>query len=90
MYVSRLEWDDYRVEHIARHNVEPDEVWEVCEDPLHLARRHGNNRYLVYGQTADGRYLFVVLEHFQGTVYKPITARDMTVREKRNFRRHQK
>ena len=38
MYVSRLEWDDYRVEHIARHNVEPYEVWEVCEDPLHLAR----------------------------------------------------
>ena len=58
--------------------VEPYEVWEVCEDPLHLARRHGNNRYLVYGQTADGRYLFVVLEYIQGTVYKPITARDMT------------
>ena len=38
MYVSRLEWDDYRVEHIARHNVESYEVWEVCEDPLHLAR----------------------------------------------------
>ena len=83
MYVSRLEWDDYRVEHIARHNVEPYEVWEVCEDPLHLARRHGNNRYLVYGQTADGR---IVLEYIQGTVYKPI----MTVREKRNFRRHPK
>ena len=76
MYVSRLEWDDYRVEHIARHTVEPYEVWEVCEDPLHLARRHGNNRYLVYGQTADGRYLFVVLEYIQGTVYKPITARN--------------
>ena len=43
MYVSRLEWDDYRVEHIARHNVAPYEVWEVCEDPLHLACRHGNN-----------------------------------------------
>ncbi len=76
MYVSRLEWDDYRVEHIARHNVESYEVWEVCEDPLHLARCQGHNRYLVYGQTADGRYLFVVLEHIQGTVYKPITARN--------------
>ncbi len=65
-------------------------MWEVCEDPLHLARRQGINRYLVYGQTTNGRYLFLVLEHFQGTVYKPITARDMTVREKRNFGRHQK
>ncbi len=90
MYVSRLEWDDYRIEHIARHNVEPYEVWEVCEDPLHLARRQGANRYLVYGQTLVGRYLFVVLEYVQGSVYKPITARNMTNREKRNFRRLRK
>lgn len=33
------------------------------------------------GRPANGRYLFVVLEHFKGTVYKPITARDMTDRE---------
>ena len=90
MYISGLEWDDYRVEHIARHNVDPDEVWEVCEDPHHLARRHGHNRYLVYGQITDGRYLFAVLEHIRGTVYKTITARDMTTHEKRNFRRHRK
>ena len=90
MYISRLEWDDYRVAHIARHNIEPDEVWDVCEDPRHLARRHGHNRYLVYGQTTNGRYLFVVLEGIGGTTYKPITARDMTAHEKRNFRRHRK
>ncbi len=90
MYVSRLEWDDYRIEHIARHNVEPYEVWEVCEDSLHLARRQGTNRYLLYGQTIVGRYLFVVLEHVQGSIYKPITARNMTDREKRNFRRLRK
>jgi uncharacterized protein len=87
MLISQLEWDDYRVEHVARHNVEPDEVWEVCEDPLHLAHREGHNRYRLYGQTAGGRYLFVVLEHSRGTVYKPITARDMTGAEKRGYRR---
>ena len=87
MRISRLEWDDYRVEHIARHGVGPHEVWEVCEDSLHLARREGRDRYRLYGQTADGRYLFVVLEHVGGTVYKPITARDMTDGEKRNYRR---
>lgn len=51
MFISRLDWDDYRIEHIARHDVEPDEVWEVCEDPFHLARRQGHNRYRLYGQT---------------------------------------
>ena len=90
MFIGRLDWDNYRVEHIAKHDVIPSEVWEVCEDPLHLARRQGRNRYRLYGQTANGRYLFVVLEHVERTFYKPITARDMTDREKRNFRRHRK
>jgi len=87
MHIGHLEWDDYRVEHIALHDVEPSEVEQVCQDPLHLAHREGRNRYRLYGQTASGRYLFVVLEHTQGTVYKPITARDMTEGEKRGYRR---
>ena len=90
MYIGRLLWDDYRVDHIAQHDVEPDEVWEVCLDPLHLAHREGRRRYRLYGHTADGRYLFVVLEHIEHTVYKPITARDMTDGEKRGYRRLRK
>lgn len=90
MYISELDWDDYRIDHIANHDVEPDEVWEACEDPFHLARRQGRNRYRLYGQSRDGRYLFAVLEHIEDSVYKPITARDMTDREKRSFRRLRK
>jgi uncharacterized DUF497 family protein len=90
MYIEELDWDDYRIEHVARHHVEPFEVWEVCEDTLHLAHREGRNRYRLYGQTASGRYLFVVLEHIEGRLYKPITARDMTPGEKRNYRRLRK
>lgn len=90
MYVSRLDWDEECIEHIARHDVEPDEVQEVCEASSHLARREGRNRYRVYGQTENGRYLFVVLERIKDGDYKPITARDMTDREKRNFRRHRR
>jgi len=90
MRITKLEWDDYRLDHIALHDVEPEEVWEVCEDPFHLARREGHNRYRLYGQTADGRYLFVVLEHIESTIYKPITARDMIEGEKQNFRRLRK
>ncbi len=87
MYISRLEWDEYRIDHIALHGVEPDEVWEVCADPFLLGRRQGANRYRLYGQTENGRYLFVVIESRYGAVYKPITARDMTEAEKRAFRR---
>jgi len=35
--IDSLEWDNYREEHVARHNVEPEEVWEICRDALHLA-----------------------------------------------------
>ena len=87
MRIDRLSWDEYRVEHIARHGIEPDEVEEVCNDPLHLAHRECNDRYRVYGRTASGRYLFVVLEHIGGAAYRPITARDMMDGEKRGFRR---
>lgn len=87
MYISRLEWDEYRIDPIALHGVEPDEVWEVCADPFLLGRRQGANRYRMYGQSEDGRYPFVVLEQVQDTVYKPIIAWDMTDRERQNFRR---
>jgi uncharacterized DUF497 family protein len=87
MHIGRLDWDEYRVDHIATHDVSPDEVWEVCCDPFHLAHREGQQRYRLYGQTSDGRFLFVVLEHLNGVTYKPITARDMTDGEKRSYRR---
>ena len=90
MFIRRLLWDDYRIEHIAQHDVDLDEVWEVCEDPLHVAHREGRNRYRLYGQTVDGRYLFVVLERVEASLFRPITARDMTDAEKRNFRRLRK
>ena len=90
MRITKLDWDDYRIDHIDQHGVELEEVWEICEDQLHLARRQGLNRYRLYGQTAEGRYLFVVLEHVEDTIFKPITARDMTKGEKQNFRRLRK
>ncbi len=90
MYINNLDWDDYRIKHINRHNVEPHEVWEVCEYPLHLAHREGRNRYRLYGQTVEGRYLFIVLEQVEKMVYKPITARNMTDNEKQNYRRLRK
>jgi hypothetical protein len=90
MRISRLEWNDDRFEHIVQHDVVPAEVWEACQDPLHIARREGRNRYRLYGQTADGRYLFVVLEQLEAATYIPITARDMSDAEKRNFRRIRK
>lgn len=58
-------------------------------DLLHLVRREGRTRYRLYGETPDGRDLFVVLAKVEDTVYKPIVTRDMTETEKRHYRRLQ-
>ncbi len=59
MLFNSFEWDEGNIEHILRHNVVPDEVEEACINKPHV-RRTADKRYLVYGVTYNGRYLFVV------------------------------
>ena len=92
MRIDELIWDEWNVEHIARHGIEVAEVEEVCDRGRHIARRaadqpYGQTRYRLYGQTYDGRYLFVVLDKIDGGRFYPVTAREMTAREKKRFRR---
>lgn len=82
--ISRLEWDDANVEHIAKHGVSPEEVEEVCYSrPLFMRSR--DEIWLAYGQTFGGRYLFVVLGLREEGVARCITARTMTDKERRLY-----
>jgi uncharacterized DUF497 family protein len=76
-----FEWDNANIEHILEHNVIPDEVEEVCVNKPHL-RKTAEERYLVYGVFDNGRYLFIVGINKGRGVFRTITARDMTAREK--------
>lgn len=83
-----VEISEEREEHIWRHQVRPDEVEDAClndEEPP-LIRRARNGQYLVFGQTAAGRYLFIVLVPIAEGVFQLVTARDMESRERRYFR----
>lgn len=86
MKVLELQWDESNVEHIGRHGIAPSEVEDVCFGE-HVAIRGEHHRYVLYGQTDDGRYLKVVLQRQQGNVFRPITAFEMTERQKRAFRK---
>ena len=86
MRFDRLLWDDWNVEHIARHEVTPEEVEQVCRFKPKI-RRGRCGRYLVLGRTAEGRYLLVVLSPKDGGKMKPITARDMDDKERRLYQR---
>lgn len=82
MRILDCEWDDWNVEHIRDHEVEPYEVKEVFMNRP-LIRKGREGKYLAYGQSDSGRYLTVVFAHrVQGRAY-PITARDSNWKERR-------
>jgi uncharacterized DUF497 family protein len=93
--IRSLDWRPDRVEHIAKHDVTPDEVEEVFEDRRKLVVKAGpaernpdETIYRVYGRTEAGRYLFVALLLYEdGEEALPLTARDMTYKEKSRYRR---
>ncbi len=86
MLFKAFEWDDGNFEHILRHNVIPDEVEEACANKPHI-RKTIEERYLVYGVTDSGRYLFIVGINKGRGIFRAITARDMTEREKSLYKR---
>jgi uncharacterized protein len=90
MTIHEFVWPEDRVEHIAQHGVTPEEVEDVCFGrPLVLcARSRGQNPvYQVLGQTRAGRYLMSVVIGFPEGKGYPVTARPMTDKEQRRFKR---
>lgn len=85
MIIRKLIWDEWNIDHIARHNVEPEEVEEVCKSK-NLFTRGRNGSYKVIGQTDDGRYLAIILSPRPGGRFYPITARSADDKEKRRFK----
>lgn len=72
--VRKLIWDTWNISHIARHDVVPEEVEQVCHiDPVVQKGKKG--RLLVFGPTAKQRMLVVILDSEQEKgVYYPVTA----------------
>lgn len=83
-------WKDHIIEKIIQsHGVTPEEVEEVIFEGQCEVRKHTVNRYFIFGQTLSGRFLFIVIEEESEKIFVPITARDMTDKEKRAFRKRQ-
>ncbi len=87
MKIEKVSWDQETVDHISNHLVSPEEVEEALfndsDTPVLMRGREG--KYLAYGKTHGGRFLFIVwASKYKKT--KIITARDMTEKEKRFYR----
>ena len=87
MRIHKFQWDEdeWNVEHIAKHGVMPEE----CNDVLHCNYKlfkGKSNTHVILVQNSDGRYLFIVIKYLGGGVARPITARDMTAKERKRYK----
>lgn len=84
MKIIAFLWDEANVGHIASHGVRPWEVEQVFRYEPRV--RHARaDRYLALGVSEAGRHLVVVFRYVGRGIVRAITARDMTVKERRLY-----
>jgi uncharacterized protein len=87
--IDTVIWDQANTEHIARHNVSRQEIDDVLLGeikPTYFATIQ-DRRLLVFGITAGGRHLMLVIASIGKHKIYPITARDMTDNERRRYKK---
>jgi hypothetical protein len=82
-----LVWSQWSEDHIAEHNVLPDEVEQVVNSRPRFTAKGRDETTIVYGRTDAGRYLLVVLAEGLAGGWHVVTARDMDDAERRIFDR---
>ena len=89
MTIGKLIWDVWNINHIARHNVIPEEVEEVCDSREVYISKSRNHSFRIIGQTLAGRYLLIILGYrdSNSNSYYVLTARDATKSERRLYKR---
>ena len=84
--IESLEIDDHILEKIeSKHGVSFEEVEEACLSEKRHVRRSREGLYKLFGRTAAGRYVLVVLANLGRGSWKIITARQMTDNERRLY-----
>jgi len=76
---------------VVKHGVTTDEVESILFGHPFVrywekGKVQGENLYVAYGQTVSGRYLVIFFIHKEPHTALPISARDMTVSERRYYR----
>lgn len=84
-----FDWDEYNLDHIARHGVDPDEAEDAVLDPDRVSFPARSGRVGYIGATEAGRVLVVILDR-KGDRWRVVTARDASPNEKKSYRRRQR
>ena len=92
MFINDIVIDPYVADKIrSKHHVSEQEVYEIFEndeETVWIRRSHKvGGRYVAYGQTLGGRYLFVPFELDEENTAHIVSAREMDEAERRLYRR---
>jgi len=84
-------WNDWNIEHIARHGVDPQEAEAVVLNARRpFPERRDGGKLVVWGQGHGGRYLQVIFVLDPDKKAFVIHARPLTDAEKHRLRRRQR
>ncbi len=86
MFYIEFEWDEGN-EFKIRQRASLEEVESAFYDPKRNTRRTLFNRYQTLARSSSGRYLFIVYQKKAKGIIRVISVRDMTRRNKRNYKR---
>lgn len=65
------------IEHIAEHNLTPEDVEQVLFNPVDRDVSRSSGLPIVFGFISDGRYILVVYEQIDDVTIYPVTAYDV-------------
>lgn len=82
--IRKLLWDEWNVEHIARHDVTREEVEQACQGRLAIRETY-SGRFMAIGTTKAGRILAIILHPKPETAFYVVTARTADRKERRIY-----
>ncbi len=82
--IRRLIWDSWNIAHIARHDVTPDEVEDVCHGDYITSQTY-RGRIRVVGPTSTGRMLAIILAPREQGAYFTVTAHNANIGEQQRY-----
>ncbi len=89
MRIDIIVWDRWNEEHVQRHRVKTFEVDDVLQENSYKSqfKVSGTDRLFVSGVTSNDRYLAVIIAIKGKNRVYPVTARELTHKERRRYKR---
>jgi hypothetical protein len=66
-------WSDEIIEHLAEHDISPEDFEFVVMNPVTQLKSRSSGRHAVYGYTPDGRWVFASYDMIDDATVIPAT-----------------